>query len=126
MRYYDLEITGKVKGSYAVPQPDKTLHLLEDAPDDESKRDGTPGDNWIPDQDIIDARLVKEAIAQATLDAKVAMKNMPGWADWTAAEAESWINTNVTDLASAKTALKAMAKAIVYLRDHSQITRSTI
>lgn len=43
--------------------------------------------------------------------------NLPGWGTWTAGEAESWIDTNVTTLAMAKIALKAMAKAIVYLRN---------
>jgi hypothetical protein len=66
---------------------------------------------------------VREAQAQVLIAAKTDMKALPGWSTWTGAQAESWINTNVTDLASAKTALKAMAKAIVYLRDHSQITR---
>lgn len=33
----------------------------------------------------------------------------------TPAQIENWINTNVTDLASAKTALKYLAKAIYYL-----------
>lgn len=45
------------------------------------------------------------------------VRNLPGWATWTATEAETWINDNVTDLASAKVALKAMAKMLVYLRD---------
>jgi hypothetical protein len=49
MRYYDLDANGKVKGSYAVPQPDMTLHLIEDAPDSESKWDGA----WIPDLPVI-------------------------------------------------------------------------
>jgi hypothetical protein len=57
MRYYDLDTNGKVKGSYAVPQPEKTLVLLEDAPGDESKWDGS---KWIPDQDKINVRLEKE------------------------------------------------------------------
>lgn len=42
---------------------------------------------------------------------------LPGWATWTAAEAEAWITANVTNLATAITALKAMAKLLVYLRD---------
>jgi len=45
--------------------------------------------------------------------------NLPGWATWSAAEAEQWIEDNVTNLATAKTALKAMARAIVYLRKAS-------
>lgn len=44
-------------------------------------------------------------------------ENLPGWATWSALEAENWVETNVTSLATAKTALKAMAKAIVFLRD---------
>lgn len=44
---------------------------------------------------------------------------LPGWATWTAAEAENWIEQNVTSLASAKIALRAMAQAIVFLRDRS-------
>jgi hypothetical protein len=65
MRYYDLTKEGKVRGSYAVPQPGLErdggpveLILLEDAPNDESKWDGR---NWIPDQDKIDIRLSSEA-----------------------------------------------------------------
>jgi len=68
MRYYDLDATGKVKGSYAVPQPDKMLHLVEDAPDKESRRDGVPGSAWVPDTDIIDARLARET-DQAQIEA---------------------------------------------------------
>jgi len=60
MRYYGLDINGKIKGSYAVQQPNMVLHLLEDAPDEESKRNGVPGSAWVPDQDKIDARLAQE------------------------------------------------------------------
>jgi len=42
---------------------------------------------------------------------------MPDWASWTATEASDWIETNVTDLASAKLVLQKMAMAIIYLRD---------
>lgn len=52
-------------------------------------------------------------------DAADAIRQMPGWATWTAAEAESWVETNVTDLASAKQALIAMARLLVFLRDRS-------
>jgi len=75
MRYYDLDTNGKVKGSYAVPQPEKELHLLEDAPDNESKRDGVPGDNWIPDTDIIDARLAEEE--RITAKVRAIADNLP-------------------------------------------------
>jgi hypothetical protein len=43
--------------------------------------------------------------------------NLPGWATWTADEAEAWIEVNVVDLGSAKDALKQMARALTYLRD---------
>jgi len=50
---------------------------------------------------------------------KADFQNLPGWATWTASQAENWIQSNVTDLASAKVALVAMAKAIIYLRNVS-------
>lgn len=45
------------------------------------------------------------------------IRNLPGWATWTANEAELWIQNNVTDLASAKTALKTMTKMLIFLRN---------
>ena len=75
MRYYDLDTNGKVKGSYAVPQPGKTLHLLEDAPDEESQRDGVPGTVWMPDQDKVDKRLAQEAKQVKKEAAKASLKN---------------------------------------------------
>lgn len=51
--------------------------------------------------------------------AEDAIRAMPGWATWSADEATQWIDANVNDLASAKTALKAMAKLLVYLRERS-------
>lgn len=79
--------------------------------------------------------------------ARRAMKDLPGWATWSAAdvaghvdgvlqgrnkaEIEAWVEANVASIATAKTALKlvggelvelrqicaAMAQAIIYLRD---------
>ena len=48
---------------------------------------------------------------------RVDFQGLPGWATWTAQEAEDWIEANVVDLASAKVALQAMARAIVFLRN---------
>lgn len=45
------------------------------------------------------------------------IRQLPGWATWTAIEADAWIVNNVTDLASAKIALRAMAKMLIFLRD---------
>ncbi len=76
MRYYDLDINGKVKGSYATPQPGKVLHLLDDAPNGESKRNTPiPGAAWVPDQEKIDTRLAKEAKIAASITAKATLKN---------------------------------------------------
>jgi len=49
--------------------------------------------------------------------AREQFENLPGWATWTGQEAAQWVEDNVTDLASAKIALKAMGRAIMYLRD---------
>jgi len=66
------------------------------------------------DQVVVDSVEPKALPAD---DGRANFAAMPGWATWTDAEAEAWIETNVTDLASAKTALKAMSRAIVYLRN---------
>lgn len=74
-------------------------------------------------QDEIDAEAIKaahdptdyEAIVKAGADAQAA--NIPGWASWTEQETLDWIEANVTDLASAKQALKAMSRMIVALRN---------
>jgi hypothetical protein len=75
MRYYDLDINGKVKGSYAVLQPGKNLVLLEDAPDDESRYDGS---TWVADTDKVNARLAEEARIAAKAQALIG--NLPSWA----------------------------------------------
>jgi len=106
MRYYDLDINGKVKGSYAVPQPGKELILLEDAPADESKRDGVPGTAWIPDQDIIDARLAIDAKAQEIID------NLPAW------QRVSDAIDSATTIAAMKIILKKIARVVyIHLRE---------
>ena len=119
-RYYELDGTGKVIGSYATPQPELDLELLPDAPNDESMWNGFA---WVPDQEKIDARLAEEAADQVSAAAKTAIASMPGWASWSAAEATAYIDKNVTTLATAKTVMKAMAQAIIYFRDHSRIVR---
>lgn len=79
------------------------------------------GKQWLGDHLLTNTyRVVEQTVYPdpATIDqAKDDFENLPGWATRTPAEAEAWIETNVTDLTSAKTVLKAMAKAILYLRD---------
>ncbi|MBW2307485.1 MAG: hypothetical protein JRG73_11175 [Deltaproteobacteria bacterium] len=53
--------------------------------------------------------------------AEPSIRNIPGWASWTAQEAEDYIEADITDLAGARQVLKAMAKMICYLRDHAGI-----
>lgn len=60
----------------------------------------------------------ESAVITVQSSAESEFGNLPGWAHWTPAEAEAWIETNVTDLASAKTVLKNLAKAVLYLRNH--------
>ncbi len=45
--------------------------------------------------------------------------NAPTLATITPEEAETWIENGVTDLASAKAALKKLAKALIYLRNRT-------
>jgi len=68
------------------------------------------------------ADLTPEQAAAARADAVRAAADgqaaaIPGWARWTEAEVLAWLDTNVTDLASAKAALKAMARMLVALRN---------
>lgn len=76
-------------------------------------------------QETIDGALVwvvdSAAPAQLGQDAgEAGIAALPGWATFSAAEAETWITNNVTNLATAITALKAMAKLLVYLRDRGK------
>jgi hypothetical protein len=104
MRYYDLDINGKVKGSYAVPQPDKTLTLLASAPNDESMWNGTA---WIPDPDIVNARLAEEARIAAKEQALI--DNLPSWS-----QVDTAI-TNIANLADAKVFIKKLARVVYWL-----------
>lgn len=67
MRYYELDKNGKVFGSYAVPQPEKILILLEDAPDELSMHDG---EKWVPDTERVAAKAVIEKKAADVAAAK--------------------------------------------------------
>ena len=107
MRYYDLDTNGKVKGSYAVPQPEKTLHLLEDAPNEESQRDGVPGNVWVADAGKVNARLAEEARIAAKKQAII--DNLPSWAQVDQAV------TNISNLADAKAFIRKLARMVYWL-----------
>lgn len=73
-----------------------------------------------PEGGLTSQNIVIDNLQSALLPAdqgQINLSNLPGWASWSASEAEQFIETNVTDLASAKTVLISMAKAVVYLRD---------
>jgi hypothetical protein len=112
MRHYDLDTNGKVKGSYAVPQPGKELILLEDAPDDESKRDGVPGTVWIPDTDIIDARLAEEAAIAAKHQALI--DNLPSW------QQVSDAIDSATTIAALKVIVKKIARVVYWIAKNKE------
>ena len=103
MRYYDLD-KGKVRESYADPQPEKELVLLADAPDDESMWDG---EAWVPDPEKVDARLAEEARIAAKIAA--ISDNLPSWSQVDAAV------TNIANLADAKAFLLKLARVVYWL-----------
>jgi len=68
------------------------------------------------------ALVAQQAIEQAAADAPAALQTMPEWLkSWTADEVEEYIETNVTDLASAKQVLKQLGKAVILIRDFIKI-----
>ena len=77
MRYYDLK-DGKVQGSYAVPQPDMELTLLEEAPNEESKWDG---EKWVADAEKVAAKAAEAAKVIAVREAKTAISTMDAAVD---------------------------------------------
>lgn len=71
-------------------------------------------------QALID--LATEESNQQTIDAvqvgaKAEVQAIPNYATWTTSQANSWLETNVTDLASAKVALKALATMVIAMRN---------
>lgn len=89
------------------------VHLLRDTITDAER---TTVDNTVAAHDHTQLTLRQQAIARAAT-APDRVEAIPGWALWTEQEALDYIDINVTDLASAKTVLKAMARLLVALRD---------
>lgn len=77
-RFYQLNETGKVLGSYAVPQPDMELTLLEEAPNEESKWDG---EKWVADAEKVAAKQAEAAKVLAVAEAKAAISTMDAAVD---------------------------------------------
>lgn len=53
------------------------------------------------------------------IESDALLRSIPRWATWTTSEAVTYIERNVTNLASAKTVLIAMAKLLVAMRDRT-------
>lgn len=63
---------------------------------------------------ILDDLIVSNLPEEVSLDE---IESIPNWASWNVTQAKDWIETNVTNLATAKEALKQMAEMIILLRD---------
>lgn len=75
-------------------------------------------------QNLIDAyngylaqQTTQAQTAVVKASAKTAAAAIPNWATWNEAQTTAWIDANVTDLASAKTVLRAMARMVIALRN---------
>jgi hypothetical protein len=77
-RFYKLNETGKVLGSFAVPQPDMELTLLEEAPNEESMWDS---EKWVADPDKVAAKQAEAAKVLAVAEAKTAISAMDAAVD---------------------------------------------
>lgn len=63
------------------------------------------------------SQIAEIAENQVSTSADTLAANIPGWATWTEQETLDYITNNVTDLASAKVVLLAMARLLVALRN---------
>ena len=66
---------------------------------------------------LTDDQLAAAKIEATLAEADTQSAAIPGWATWTEQQALDYITANVTDLASAKVVLLAMARMLVALRN---------
>jgi hypothetical protein len=111
-RFYDLENTGRVKGSYANPQPDKNLYPLDDAPNEQSKRNGVPGSLWVPDEVMVNAQTSQ--VALTTAKNQSIADNLPSWQN--VSDAIDAANT----LAKLQAIVKKLARVTYWLAKNSE------
>ena len=85
MRYYELDVNGRVQGNYALPQPNKILHLIEEPPPEISFpiRDGVPGTKWI--EDIV---ATSQQADEANRKARKRQDFIDNFPDWSTVKAE--------------------------------------
>lgn len=103
-KYSDASNYERLQKTWADEQPLPTLTDLEQA--------------WAEILSAREAEIEKQSRTdQLRTDAKTNAAKIPAWATMTEAEAITFIQNSVTDLASAKQVLVAMARIIVHLRD---------
>jgi hypothetical protein len=81
--------------------------------------------NDLDEQIVRDTEAVHDATQLSTHErmqivadsAKTDIEAIPNWATWTESETTTWIDNNVIDLASAKTAIRALAQMVIALRN---------
>jgi hypothetical protein len=66
---------------------------------------------------LSNAELQAEAEGERVARALDAARAIPGWATFSEAEAVEWIDTHITDLPTAKQALRAYAQLLIAIRD---------
>jgi len=67
--------------------------------------------------DLATAQDVETAQDIIKAGAKAQASAIPNWASWTEIQATDYVDNNVTDLASAKVVLRAMARMMIALRN---------
>lgn len=97
----------RAKGVYYIVVED-------DAPADaETQMDATIAAH---DPTVLTGDQQAQSLAEQAMNDAAAI---PGWAGWSEQQALDYINTNVTDLDSAKTVMLAMARMLVALRNQT-------
>ena len=84
-----------------------------------SRIDITPNDT-ILNQALVDSaanQQIQDDIKIVQSNSKSQVQNIPNWASWTELETLDYIDNNVTDLASAKVVIRAMARMLIALRN---------
>jgi len=98
----------------------ETQHLI---PDDSKNRHWIEYQTWLKEgNDPVPCPPMTDEV-QAIIDKRVAARNwghnLPTLATITTADGEEWVESSVSDVASAKAALKIVVKALIYLRDRT-------
>ncbi len=85
----------------------------------DNNADITPNDTILNQAlvDFAEQQVNEEAQENIRSEARAQVQNIPNWATWTEVETLDHIDTNVTDLASAKVVIRAMARMLIALRN---------